>query len=362
LIIWLRGEPILLVLVLGFAVLQAVHPQPWARLPGLVDWQTVLTLAGLLMLTNALEHSGALSWLAHRLVARIATERALALLLAALAAALSTVLTNDVALFAVIPLTLSLGRLAPLPMGRLVICIALAVNAGSVLTPFGNPQNLFLWQVSGVSFLGFVQALAPLCAALVGLLLIIVALLFRSRPITLRAAPAAHAVDSRLLMVAAVAFCGFVVAADLHHATSALIVVALVFGLWRRAIVAGIDWTLLLIFVFMFLALRSAADLPVVHAALGRAGLQEPLRAYAAGVVLSQGISNVPAAIMLKEFTGQWRALAYGVNVGGFGLCIGSLANLIALRLAATRGIWLKFHLISLPFLVIAAALGWWLL
>ena len=114
--------------------------------PRLIDWQTVLTLAGLLMVTKAVELSGFLMWMAHRVVHRIHSERALAFLLIGLAAVLSTLLTNDVALFAVVPLVLSLHKLAPLPIKRLVIFIALAVNAGSILTPLGNPQNLFLWQ------------------------------------------------------------------------------------------------------------------------------------------------------------------------------------------------------------------------
>jgi Na+/H+ antiporter NhaD/arsenite permease-like protein len=76
---------------------------------------------------------------------------------------------------------------------------------------------------------------------------------------------------------------------------------------------------------------------------------------------LSQAISNVPAAIMLAEFTKDWRALAFGVSVGGFGIAIGSLANLIAVRLSKTRGVWLPFHLVSIPFWLVATALGAWL-
>ena len=69
------------------------------------------------------------------------------------------------------------------------------------------------------------------------------------------------------------------------------------------------------------------------------------------GAVLSQGISNVPAAIMLAEFTKDWRALAFGVSVGGFGIAIGSLANLIAVRLSSERGMWMPFHLYVDPVL-----------
>ena len=77
------------------------------------------------------------------------------LLLAASAALLSALVTNDVSLFLLVPLTRVLATQAHLPLARLVVLEALAVNAGSALTPIGNPQNLFLWHRSGESFLGF---------------------------------------------------------------------------------------------------------------------------------------------------------------------------------------------------------------
>ncbi|WP_323073265.1 SLC13 family permease [Mycetohabitans endofungorum] len=223
-------EPILATLVAAFVLLQCVHPQPWRTMPAQVDWQTVMTLAGLLMLTKAVEYSGFLTWASHRLVRRIHSERGLALWLVLLAAGLSTLLTNDVALFVVVPLMLSLHALVPLPVGGLVVLVALAVNAGSILTPFGNPQNLFLWQRSGESFLAFIVALAPLCAALMAVLVALTLVICRS--------------------------------------------------------------------------------------------------------------------------------LAFGVSVGGFGIAIGSLANLIAMRLVGAHGCWWRFHAISLPFYVLALLLG----
>lgn len=355
-------EPVLSVLVVALIALQCLHPRPWVSLPGLIDWQTVLTLAGLLILTKAVELSGFLMWMAHRVVHHIHSERGLAFLLIGLAAALSTLLTNDVALFVVVPLTLSLNKLAPLPFKRLVIFIALAVNAGSILTPLGNPQNLFLWQTSGVSFGGFVAALAPLCAALMVMLYALAAVSFRGKPLDLSKDTDPHAVDRTLVSVAALLFVAFVLLADSHRAGIALTGIVLGFLIWRRDIVLKIDWLLLLIFVFMFVVLRSVAALPWVHQTVGQLGLATPLRAYAAGAVLSQAISNVPAAIMLAEFTRDWRALAFGVSVGGFGIAIGSLANLIAVRLSNERGIWLTFHLYALPFWLVGGAVGGWLL
>jgi di/tricarboxylate transporter len=80
------------------------------------------------------------------------------------------------------------------------------------------------------------------------------------------------------------------------------------------------------------------------------------------GIGLSQVISNVPATILLLNYVPSSALVAYAVNAGGFGLAIGSLANLIALRMAGDRRIWLRFHYYSLPFLAWAALVGWLLL
>lgn len=355
---WLAAEPLLVILLLAGAALQVAAPRPWHTLPALVDWQTVLTLAGLMMLTHAIQMSGALDALAHRLLQHVATERALACLLVLFAAVLATVLTNDVALFVVIPLARSLHKLNPLPLKRLVIVIALAVNAGSVLTPLGNPQNLFLWQSSGVSFGTFTWTLAPLALVLCALLVGLTTLLFGSRRLDLSGDHAGHALDRPVLAVTVCAFIVFVVLADLHRAGWALMAVVLGYGLWRPKVVTGVDGLLLAIFMLMFIVLRAAAALPAVHTLLGYWHLAVPSHLYWAGALLSQAISNVPATIVLVEFSHNWPVLAYAVSVGGFGVAIGSLANLIAVRLSGERGVWGLFHLIAVPFFVVAAAIG----
>ncbi|MBR8144144.1 anion permease [Burkholderia sp. AU19243] len=359
---WLAKEPVLTVLAVALILLQWLRPQPIAALTALVDWQTVATLAGLLMLTKALELSGCLMWLAHRIVHHVHSERGLAMLLVVFSAVLSMWLTNDVALFVVVPLMVSLRALTPLPFRRLVIVVALAVNAGSVATPLGNPQNLFLWQLSGVSFGRFVVTLGPLALALMALLLVLTACAFRAKPLDLSGDVEIVRVQRMHALLAAVLFAAFVLLADAHHPVPGLIAVGVALLLAKRDAVLKIDWLLLLIFVLMFVVLRSAAALPVVHDTIAHAQLDSPLRVYAAGAVLSQGISNVPAAILLSEFTHDWRALAFGVSVGGFGFAIGSLANLIAVRLAKEPRMWLPFHAVSIPFALASAALGAWLL
>ncbi|MBU6492062.1 MAG: citrate transporter [Burkholderiales bacterium] len=354
----LRRDPVLTVLLLALVVLQTGWPRPWASLPGLVDWQTILTLTGLLWLTKAVELSGFLDWLAQRLVSRLRNERMLALLMVGFAAGLATVLTNDVALFVVVPLALSLARIAPLRIERLIVFLALAVNAGSTLTPLGNPQNLFLWQASGTSFALFVAWMAPLAAGLMLLLLALTAVAFDARPLHLSERGARHGVAWRHFALLAALFAAFIVLTDHHQVVWACALAAAgCLALQRRALRA-IDWLLLLIFVLMFVVLRLLAGLPEVHAQLARIDLSVVSHVYWSAALVSQVISNVPAAILLAEYSHQWRALAYGVSVGGFGFAVGSLANLIALRMAGTTRIWWKFHMVSIPFFIATTLIG----
>ena len=154
----------------------------------------------------------------------------------------------------------------------------------------------------------------------------------------------------------------FLVATDLQHAGWALAVVLLLFCLFRPATLAQVDWGLLLVFVLMFIDLRLLAQLSWVHPAILGLGLAQASHLYAVSVALSQLISNVPAAIALAEYSSDWRVLAYGVNIGGFGFALGSMANLIALRMAVDSKAWLVFHAYSMPFLILSAALGYALL
>lgn len=349
----------LLLVLAGLAVAQ---PQKITGYPSLVDWATIAALAGLLMLTQAVESSGALGRLGHVLVRRMSTERIAALCLVSTAAILSTVLTNDVALFVIVPLTLGLCRIAPLPATRLVVFEALAVNAGSALTPIGNPQNLFLWQLSGSSFAEFTWHMAPLVAVLSILLLVLTALVFADTPLQVEDRLPDTPLDRPLLWVALAMYLPFLLLTDRGDAAWACAAVATVVAGLRPRVLARVDWGLLLVFVLMFIDLRLVAGLDAVQSAIGGLGLADPMRLYAAGIAASQVVSNVPAAIALAEYSRDWQVMAYAVNVGGFGWMVGSLANLIALRMANDSRAWLGFHLYSLPFLLVAAAAGFVLL
>lgn len=354
----LREDLLLLALVLVCGVLTVWHPRGVTSYPQLVDWPTIASLAGLILLTTALEESEFLQHAAFHLITRMHSERNLAFLLVCATALLATVLTNDIALLIVVPLTLGLHGMATLPTARLVIFEAMAANAGSVLTPMGNPQNLFLWRHSGLPLHAFVGEMLPLALILVALLLALTALAFPRRRINTHEDIVPPPIQRPLLWTSLLLYPIFIVLVDRHLPYWGL---ALVLGVHLAAfkhIVAKVDWALIAVFILMFIDLRLVAELDAVRSAIEHLGLADATRLYLAGIALSQLISNVPAAIMLAAHSPDWRVIAYAVNVGGFGFMLGSLANLIALRLLGDRRAWLAFHAYSVPYLVVATGLA----
>lgn len=356
----LAGDYLLWILLLALTAFSLARPGGIVHYPDLVDWRTIATLAGLLALTKGVELSGYLPRLAQRLVAAMPTERRLAVFLVTATALLATVLTNDVALFVMVPLTLTLKN-SGVPLTRLIVFEALAANAGSVLTPIGNPQNLFLWQLANVPFEHFVLAMLPLAAVLMAPLLLMTLVAFSGKPVQLTVRQAPDRTDRLMLMLSLGLYIPFLLVTDLRHPYLALLTLAPLL-LARRELLARLDWALLLVFVLMFVDLRLLSQLDVVQAWIKSFDLAQLPRLYLAGIAASQVVSNVPAAILLAEYSRDWRVIAYAVNVGGFGLMIGSLANIIALRMAPDRRAWITFHAYSLPFLLVASALAWLLL
>jgi Na+/H+ antiporter NhaD/arsenite permease-like protein len=349
---------LLLALLLLLPLLLWLQPTSPANLVTLVDWHTVTALAGLMLLSRALEDSGYLTRFAAWLLPRCHSERMLAALLLLFAALLSAVVTNDVALFILLPISLSIGRLTGMPVGRLIIFLALAVNAGSALTPIGNPQNLLLWQASGYSFWQFTLMMAPLALSLLLLILLLSSLAFGCHKLNI-VVPHNSSVDNRRLFSWSLAgYPLFILAMEYQLAPYAAVGLLAAYLCLKRSVVTGIDWLLLLVFMLMFIDLGLLAQLPLLQQ-LAAQLMALPEGGYVGSALLSQLISNVPAAIFLQHFTDDWRALSWGVSVGGFGLAIGSLANLIALRLAKQPGLWREFHYWSLPVFAGSLALGW---
>lgn len=349
-------------LILLGIVLTCLQPSEIMHFPRFVDWDTIITLLGLLMLTKGVEVSGYFDFMGRKIINKIDNERFLAFFLVLATAVLSTFMTNDVALFIVVPLTITLKKLTSLPVTRLIIFEALAVNAGSLLTPIGNPQNILLWNKSGLSFLHFISQMAPLALITFAALLLVTWFCFPSHKLKKQESNGGYPFHKSLLFSCVVLYVAFIASVDLGEALYGLLSVILCFVLMARQVFFRIDWPLILIFIVMFIDVRLIVGLEVLQPIFSHiTGLTDYER-YVLSIALSQAISNVPATILMINYLPSGASLAYAVNIGGFGLAIGSLANLIALRMASDNKIWLKFHVYSFPFLFFSGLSGWFLL
>jgi Na+/H+ antiporter NhaD/arsenite permease-like protein len=354
----LKTEWLLLLFAALTIALALFDPQSPAKYQHWLQLPTLAGLMGLLIAIQGIRDSGLVQHAAVTVVARAHSLRSLGLMLVTATALLSMVLTNDVSLFLIVPLTLAIGGMSNLPVLRMVVLEALAVNAGSTLSPIGNPQNLLLWQHSQLPFLHFTLAMLPAAAVMFVLVAAFTWLWLPRDRIELASDKIDGQVISRRLGVWSIlALLAMVLLMEYHHAPLGAVLMLVLFALLARSSLARIDWLLLLTFAAIFLGLGHLAELPQVRHALDQLDFSQPLTLYVSGIITSQLISNVPATVLLLDRTTDAIALAVAVNVGGFGLAIGSLANLIALRLAnQPRGLR-QLQLVSIPFLLVCAPL-----
>ena len=357
---WLRAEWLLALFGALALVLALADPQPAARYRHWLQLPTLAGLMGLMIAIQGIRDSGLVQRAAGALVARAHSLRGLGLLLVASTAVLSMLLTDDVSLFLLVPLTVTIGGMSNLPILPMVVLEALAVNAGSTLSPIGNPQNLLLWQSAHVPFLTFVRGMLPAAAVMFSLVAALtVAWLPRGR-VTLDArALDDHRIATPLAAVSLAALASMVVLMEHGLALEGALGLLLPFAVIARDSLRRVDWPLLVTFAAIFLGLGHFAELGVVGRALDHFDFRQPLTVFLGGALTSQVISNVPATVLLLDRASDPIALAVAANVGGFGLVIGSLANLIALRLAKQPHGLRLFHRVSIPFLLVCAPLAY---
>ena len=354
----LKDEWLLVAFTLLALLLALADPQPWSKYERWLQLPTIAGLLGLMIAIQGIRDSGLVQHLAGLLVARMHSQRALGLLLVSITALLSMVLTNDVSLFLIVPLTVAAGGISNLPVLRLVILEALAVNAGSTLSPIGNPQNLLVWQYLRLPFMQFVGSMLPAAATMFALVALLAWCWLPREKVELHAEQVdGHAVSATQAGLSIVALAMMVLMMEHGHATIGALLLLIPFALLDWRLLLRIDWLLLATFAAIFLGLGHFAALPWVGELMSAVDLNQPLHLYASGILASQLISNVPATVLLLERAPDAMALAVAANVGGFGVAIGSLANLIALRLAKQPQGLRLFHRVSVPFLLVCAPL-----
>ncbi|CAD7780625.1 Citrate transporter [Candidatus Methanoperedenaceae archaeon GB50] len=235
---------------------------------------------------------------------------------------LSMLVTNDIVLMVIVPLTLSLN------INRkdiLVILEALAANSGSALTPIGNPQNLYIYWFYGIHPCTFIKTIFPFSLVFLGLLT--VSSLFVVIQKDLKEDQIQKI--NKKAYIYGVLF--IVILLTVFHVLPLLTGVAVIFFALifdRKALY--VDYALLFSFFFFFGiadSLKSILASEITHSG----------HIFLLSALASQVMSNVPATLLVAKFTSNWQALLWGSNAGGFGSLFGSLANLIAYKLYITH-------------------------
>ena len=329
---FLKRETVLTVAwVLALVSMVLVPPDSGYR--DYIDFDTLMLLFSLMAVMAGLQNLGLFRRMGEGLLARTATTRQLEGALIFLPFFTSMAVNNDVSLITFVPFALEVLTLA----GReerlipVVVMQTIAANLGSMTTPIGNPQNLYLYSRYGLGMGDFLSATLPLwLLSLLAVLLLSLRLPKARVEVFLGEAPC---VDKKGLglYLALFLLCLLAVLRLLAWPWMLGILVLVLLVLDRRRLRKA-DFLLLLTFVCFFVFSGNLARIGAVEALLRRllAG-----RELLTAALTSQVISNVPAALLLSGFTEAGRELLLGVNIGGLGTPVASLASLISLKLYA---------------------------
>lgn len=331
---WLRGETVLCV-AWALALITAFFIPPDAMYLEYVDLHTLGMLFALMAVMAAVQRQGLFFRLGRAMLGRTHTTRQLEGVLILLPFFGSMAVTNDVALITFVPFALEVLSLAGQTQRVIPVVVmqTIAANLGSMATPIGNPQNLYLYSRYDMGLLSFFSTVLPYAG--VCLVLLAVFLLLRpSQPLDVPdISGAVHPLSGVRLAAYGVLFvlCLGGVAQVVPLCLLCPLVVAVMLCADRKVLLQ-VDYALLATFVGFFLFVGNLGRIPALTA-LFQSLIQG--QEVLCGVVASQVISNVPAALLLSGFTGNGTGLLLGVNLGGLGTLIASMASLISYKYIA---------------------------
>ncbi len=293
------------------------------------DYKTLTCLFCVLAVVCALKNISFFYLLAKKIVILFKNARLCILALVYITFIGSMLIANDMALLTFLPLGYFVLTTAKLHnyMAFTFIMQNIAANLGGMLTPFGNPQNLYLYSKFHIPTDEFISIMLP--PFIVAVLLITVCCLF-IKPVTLEIKDEETKISKLrtvfYLMLFALSIA--IVFRGIPYIIGLIVIpVCLLFA--DRKALKDVDYPLLLTFVFFFIFAGNMARIGIVRDILS--GLLEK-NTLIFSIVSCQFISNVPSAILLSQFTENYRELLIGVNVGGTGTLIASLASLITFR------------------------------
>ena len=330
---------------------------------GYFDWGTLACLFCTLAVVAALKNIKFFEWLADIIVRRFKNMRNVVLALVFVTYFGSMVMANDMALVTFLPLGFFvLESCGNKKLTAFVFIMQnIAANLGGMLTPFGNPQNLYLYSYYSIPAGEFFKIMAlPFAAAFA--LILAVCLFVRPQPASVQTGPKARPPLWRVAAYTALFVLSILIVFRVFPYYWGLLAVAAALLLLDFRALLHVDYGLLLTFCAFFVFSGNLARIPAVEEWLGGLIALDPL---AFGVLSCQFISNVPSAVLLSKFTGDYAGLLVAVNIGGLGTPIASLASLITLntyrlvRPGETKRYLARFLLLNFAFLAVLLGVGY---
>lgn len=325
-----RSQPVLVISFLA-AVLTVFIIPPDKEYIGYINKTVLIELFSLMTAVGGLRSVGIFDNATSYLLKKAGTLRRLGLIFIVLCYFSAMLVTNDVALLTFVPLTLLVYSGIKDEKSRIITIVleTSAANAGSMLTPIGNPQNLFVYDTYKMTALSFLKAMLP--AGIISLIMIcLLTLLIPDTP-----CDSGSAKNKEIPKVPTAGYCVLFVICLLTvlrvipdvACFAAAVVIALIFD---RKLLAKVDYALLATFVWFFVFVGNIGRIDAVRDFFSSILSGRELLVTA---LLSQVISNVPAAVMLSGFTENGTQLLLGADLGGFGTLIASLASLISFQI-----------------------------
>ncbi len=352
-----------IVLIIAFilAVISAFIVTPNAGYIDYIDFRTLALLLCLMAVMAGLNGLGIFKLLASKLLSFASSTRSLCLWLCMLCFFSSMVITNDVALITFVPFSIVALKLSGQEklLIPLITLETVAANLGSMLTPVGNPQNLYLFSAFNMTIADFLITVLPY--AVISLVLLVISVFFvKKENISFVSDEQTSNINRKCCAVYAVLFAVALLTVFRiipYGITLAVSVIAII--IFDKKALAKVDYSLLLTFIFLFIFIGNLKNIEPVSDFLSKIVSGNEVTV---GIAASQIFSNVPAAILLSGFTNDIKSLLIGVNLGGLGTLIASMASLISFKLIAKENISsgryiLVFTVVNIIFLVFNIAL-----
>ena len=296
-----------------------------------IDFNVLILLFNLMVVVAAFKELKVLDSIAIGLLKKCNTYTSISLALVFITFISSMIVTNDVALITFVPLSIVIARKANINVLKIVVFQTLAANLGSSFTPMGNPQNLFIYSFYNLSPIDFFKITLPIVILAV---LFLVLLVFKDKKMNLSLDLEDVKIDNKRDVYLFGGLFLIILLSVFHvidYKVTFLITIVMVLIL-NKKLFSQVDYSLLITFIGFFIFVGNISTMDVVKNFM-EGILNSPKSTFLASVLSSQVISNVPATMLLSGFTDHFKELLLGVNIGGMGTLIASLASVISYKI-----------------------------